>query len=136
MSCPPPTGMDSPSPGTKGGGLTWAASFYFGQLLRCGSSVTRGTSRKAISRLQLAPEESCLIGAGPDAAIGPAQGRSGAQRENDSRSVDLGFDAGTLGGGRQREIHGLADDDGVGLADGIHNLPSENVGLQEKRRRI
>jgi hypothetical protein len=140
MSCPPPTGKDSPSPGTTGGGLTWAASFILrgnfllGFLLR---RVTfKGQSRKAVTGFNLAPEDSRLILPCPDAAIRPTQGGSGTQRKHDGRSIDLCLYARTLGRRRQSEIHGLIDDDRIRLADGISHLPSEHVGLQQKGRRI
>jgi hypothetical protein len=42
------------------------------------------------------------------------------------------LDARALGGSRQGEIQGFVDHHGVGLADRIANLPSEDIRLQQE----
>src|ERR1700730_14620061 len=90
----------------------------------------------AVAGLGLAPENSRLVLARPDAAISPAQYRGRPQGENDWRSVELRVNACSLSGSRQGKVHRLVDYDWESLADHVCDLPAENVSLEQKRRCI
>lgn len=96
----------------------------------------RKKSREAVAGSELAPENSRLVLARPDAAISPAQCRGRPDGENDWRAVEFCLDARSLGGSRQRKAHGLVDKDRESLADHVRDLPAENVALEQKRRCI
>jgi hypothetical protein len=120
-----------------GGGLTWAASFYFDRdstpEIPTVANEIRKKSRKAVTGFDLAPENSRLVLARPDTAISPTQCRGRPDGENNWRSVDLRVNAGSLGGSRQGKVHRLVDNDWESLADHVRDLPAENVSLEQKR---
>src|SRR6202030_309044 len=93
-------------------------------------------SREAVSGSELAPENSRLVLARPDAAISPTQCRGGPDGENNWRAIDLRFNACSLGGSRQSEVHRLVDNNRESLADHVRDLPAEDVCLEQKRRCI
>lgn len=130
MSCPPPTGKDKSLTGDDWRRLDLGRLLFilFRNWLR--DVCSRLKSRKTKSGLKRAPEDACLILAGPDAAIGPTQNWRGTQRKYYRRTINLSFEAGPLGSGRQGEIQGLVDNDGIGASDCIVDLPAIDVRFE------
>lgn len=101
-----------------------------------GANWQTGESAEAVPWVQFTPVHLGLVLVLSQVACCPSQTQIGAEGKDDGASIDLRFNARTLGVWRQRKVQRLAENDGVGIANGLTDHGVIHLGLKKECGRV